>query len=85
MAQENDSRFAIVATLLAFGLVGGISLLLWALTGRVDRAVPLQATGGLSLDEALPESVRSRVSSGGKLKTISTALAGLMASPFGWC
>lgn len=66
MAQENDSRFAIVATLLAFGLVGGISLLLWALTGRVDRAVPLQATGGLSLDEALPESVRSRVSSGGK-------------------
>ena len=64
--QENDSRFAIVATLLAFGLVGGISLLLWALTGRVDRAVLLQSSGGLSLDETLPESVRARVSSGGK-------------------
>lgn len=66
MAQENNSRFAIVATLLAFGLVGGISLLLWALTGRVDRAVPLQSNGGLALEERLPESVRSRVSVGDK-------------------
>ncbi|MEL6937797.1 MAG: ABC transporter substrate-binding protein [Cyanobacteria bacterium J06598_1] len=66
MAQENDSRFAIVATLLAFGLVGGISLLLWALTGRVDRAVQLQSSGGLSLDDALPESLQSRVSAGGQ-------------------
>ena len=66
MAQENDSRFAIIATLLAFGLVGGISLLLWALTGRLDQAVQLQSNSGLALDEALPESVKSRVSMGGK-------------------
>jgi len=65
MAQENDSRFAIVATLLAFGLVGGISLLLWALTGRVDRAVQLQSdNGSIALNDTLPEAVRSRVSVG---------------------
>ena len=65
MAQDNDSRFAIIATLLAFGLVGGVSLLLWALTGRVDRAVQLQTDGGsIALSESLPEEVRSRVSIG---------------------
>ncbi|MGD1865083.1 MAG: ABC transporter substrate-binding protein [Phormidesmis sp.] len=65
MAQDNDSRFAIVATLLAFGLVGGISLLLWTLTGRVDRAVQLQSNGGsIALSESLPEAVRARVSVG---------------------
>ncbi len=65
MEQDNDSRFAIIATLLAFGLVGGISLLLWVLTGRVDRAVQLQSSGGsIALSESLPEAVKSRVSVG---------------------
>ena len=65
MSQDNDSRFAIVATLLAFGVVGGISLLLWALTGRVDRAVQLQANdGSIVLSESLPEALRARVSVG---------------------
>lgn len=65
MTQGNDSRFAIIATLLAFGLVGGISLLLWALTGRVDRAVQLQSdSSSIVLNEDLPETVRSRVSVG---------------------
>lgn len=65
MTQDNDSRFAIVATLLAFGLVGGVSLLLWTLTSRVDRAVQLQSNGGtIALSESLPEVVRSRVSVG---------------------
>ena len=66
MAQENNSRFAIIATLLAFGLVGGISFLLWLLTGRVDRAVPVQAnnSGSVALSEDVPEAVRSRVSMG---------------------
>lgn len=65
MAQDNDSRFAIFATLLAFGLVGGISLLLWALTGRVDRTVQLQSRNrSIAADDSLPEAVRSRVSAG---------------------
>ncbi|MEM8502811.1 MAG: ABC transporter substrate-binding protein [Cyanobacteria bacterium P01_D01_bin.1] len=66
MARDNNSRFAIIATLLAFGLVGGISLLLWLLTGRVDRAVPLQAnnSSSVALNEDLPEAVRTRVSMG---------------------
>lgn len=65
MAQDNDSRFAIIATLLAFGFVGGISLLLWAITGRVDQAVQLQSNGGsTALSESLPEAVKGRVSVG---------------------
>lgn len=65
MSQENNSRFAILATLLAFGLVGGISLILWALTGRLDRAqqVPSQSTNVASSD-SLPQAVTSRVSAG---------------------
>ncbi len=65
MAQENNNRFAILATLLAFALVGGISLVLWALTGRLDRAVrvPSQSTNVAS-SESLPKSVTSRVSAG---------------------
>jgi branched-chain amino acid transport system substrate-binding protein len=65
MAQENSNRFAILATLLAFALVGGISLLLWALTGRLDRAirVPSQSTN-IASSESLPKSVTSRVSAG---------------------
>jgi len=66
MTQESESRFAIIATLLAFALVGGVSLLLWALTGRVDRAVQLQSISELTLDESLPASVRSKVSAGNK-------------------
>lgn len=65
MAQENNSRFAIVATLLAFGLVGGISLLLWAVTSRFDRAVRLQPDfGSIQSDDSIPDTVRSRVSFG---------------------
>jgi len=65
MAQDNNSRFAIFATLLAFGIVGGISLLLWTLTGRVERAVQLQSSNnGIAADESLPEAVRNRVSAG---------------------
>ncbi len=66
MAQSNSSRFAILATLIAFGLVGGISFLLWLLTGRVDRAVLIQAnnSGSVALSEDVPEAVRSRVSMG---------------------
>lgn len=65
MSQENNSRFAILATLLAFGLVGGISLILWALTSRLDRAqqVPSQSTNVASSD-SLPQAVTSRVSAG---------------------
>ncbi|MEL6492380.1 MAG: ABC transporter substrate-binding protein [Cyanobacteria bacterium J06621_3] len=68
MSQENDSRFAIIATLVAFGLVGGVSLLLWALTGRVDNAVQLQSdSSSITLNDDLPETVRSRVSMGAQL------------------
>ncbi len=65
MAQENNNRFAILATLLAFALVGGISLVLWALTGRLDRAVrvPSQSTN-VAASESLPKTVTSRVSAG---------------------
>ncbi len=65
MSQENNSRFAILATLLAFGLVGGISLILWAITGRLDRAqqVPSQSTN-VAASDSLPQSVTSRVSAG---------------------
>ncbi len=66
MAKESESQFAVVATLLAFALVGGISLLLWALTGRVDRAVQLPSNGETALNESLPDSVSSRVSAGDK-------------------
>lgn len=65
MAQENNSRFAILATMLAFGLVGGISLLLWAITSRVDRPVSIQPQGGsIASDARVPQSVRSRISIG---------------------
>ena len=68
MSQENDSRFAIIATLVAFGLVGGVSLLLWALTGRVDNAVQLQSdSSSITLNDDLSETVRSRVSMGAQL------------------
>ncbi|MEL6350293.1 MAG: ABC transporter substrate-binding protein [Cyanobacteria bacterium J06627_28] len=63
MAERNESRFAIVATLIAFGLVGGISLLLWALTGR--GGVQLQAnSNSITANENLPDEVKSRVSAG---------------------
>ncbi|MEM9091649.1 MAG: ABC transporter substrate-binding protein [Cyanobacteria bacterium P01_F01_bin.53] len=68
MTQENrsgSSRFAIIATLLAFGLVGGISLLLWAITGRVNQPVRLQTqNGSIEADSRISENVRSRVSFG---------------------
>jgi branched-chain amino acid transport system substrate-binding protein len=65
MSQESNNRFAILATLLAFALVGGISLVLWALTGRLDRAVrvPSQSTN-IASSESLPRAVTSRVSAG---------------------
>ena len=65
MAQENNNRFAFLATLLAFALVGGISLMLWALTSRLDSVVqvPSQNTNVASSDR-LPEAVTSRVSAG---------------------
>lgn len=65
MSQENNSRFAILATLFAFLLVGGISLILWALTGRLDRAerVPSQRTN-VATGDRLPENIRSKVSAG---------------------
>ena len=65
MSQENNSRFAILATLFAFLLVGGISLILWALTGRLDRAerVPSQRTN-VATGDSLPEDIRSKVSAG---------------------
>ena len=63
MAERNDSRFAIIATLIAFGMVGGISLLLWALTGR--GGVQLQAnSNSIASNERLPDEVTSRVSEG---------------------
>ena len=64
MAQENDSRFALYATLLALALVGGISLLLWAITSRFDRAVQITQNGAALSDASLPQALRSRVSSG---------------------
>ena len=63
MAQDNN-RFALYATLLAIGLVGGISLLLWAITSRVDRAVQVTQSGSVLSDENVPEALRSRVSAG---------------------
>ena len=65
MSQGNNNRFALLATLLAFALVGGISLLLWTLTSRLDRAVkvPSQNTNAASSNR-LPEAVTSRVSAG---------------------
>ena len=63
MAQDNN-RFALYATLLAIGLVGGISLLLWAITSRVDRAVQVNQSGSVLSDENVPEALRSRVSAG---------------------
>ncbi|MEL6903468.1 MAG: ABC transporter substrate-binding protein [Cyanobacteria bacterium J06606_4] len=64
MAQDNDSRFAIFATLLAFGLVGGVSLLLWSLTER--GTVQLQSNNNNSIinSDNLPDAVRTRVSAG---------------------
>ena len=64
MSQENNNRFALYATLLALGLVGGISLLLWAITSRVDRAVQVNQNGSALGDASLPEALRSRVSTG---------------------
>ncbi|NJM95888.1 MAG: ABC transporter substrate-binding protein [Phormidesmis sp. RL_2_1] len=65
MSQENNSRFAILATLLAFGLVGGISLLLWALTNRLNPATTVQQSAGtVASSDSLPEEVTSRVSAG---------------------
>ena len=64
MAQENSNRFALYATLLAIGLVGGISLLLWAITSRVDRAVQIDRNGSALSDASLPQALRSRVSAG---------------------
>jgi branched-chain amino acid transport system substrate-binding protein len=65
MSQENNSRFALVATLLAFGLVGSLSLLLWVLTSRIDQAVRLQPQrGSIAADSSLPDTVKSRVSFG---------------------
>ena len=64
MAQDNNNRFALYATLLALGLVGGISLLLWAITSRVDRAVQVNQSGSVLSDENLPQALRSRVSAG---------------------
>lgn len=64
MAQENNNRFALYATLLALGLVGGISLLLWAITSRVDRAVQVDREGLALSDASLPQALRSRVSAG---------------------
>ncbi|MEM6451179.1 MAG: ABC transporter substrate-binding protein [Cyanobacteria bacterium P01_D01_bin.105] len=65
MSQENNSRFAILATLFAFFVVGGISLLLWAITGRLDRAerVPSQQTN-VATGDRLPEAIKSKVSAG---------------------
>lgn len=66
MAQDNNNRFALYATLLALGLVGGISLLLWAITSRVDRSVQVDPSGSVLSDENLPQALRSRVSAGEK-------------------
>ena len=65
MSRENNSRFAILATLVAFLLVGGISLILWAVTGRLDSAerIPSQSTN-VATGNRLPESIRSKVSAG---------------------
>ena len=64
MAQDNNNRFALYATLLAIGLVGGISLLLWAITSRVDRAVQDNPNSSVLSDENIPQALRSRVSAG---------------------
>lgn len=64
MAQDDNNRFALYATLLAVGLVGGISLLLWAITSRVDRAVQVNQNGSALSDASLPQALRSRVSAG---------------------
>ncbi|MFK8183074.1 MAG: ABC transporter substrate-binding protein [Phormidesmis sp.] len=65
MSQENNGRFAILATLVAFLLVGGISLILWAITGRLDTAerVPSQRTN-VATGDRLPEDIKSKVSAG---------------------
>lgn len=65
MSQESNSRFAILATLLALALVGGLSLLLWAITSRVNRAVQLEPRNGtIASNTTLPKAVTSRVSAG---------------------
>ena len=65
MVQEKESRFAIWATLCAFGLVMGISFLLWLVTSRVERAVQTQpTTTTLASDAALPNVIKKRVSVG---------------------
>ncbi|KPQ33936.1 MAG: branched-chain amino acid transport system substrate-binding protein [Phormidesmis priestleyi Ana] len=65
MSQENNNRFALFATLLAIALVGGISLILWAITNRLDRAVELPSqNNNVASSDRLPESVTSRVSAG---------------------
>ena len=64
MAQENESRFALYATLLALGIVGGISLLLWAITSQVDRATIVGQDGGALANASLPQVLKNRVSTG---------------------
>jgi branched-chain amino acid transport system substrate-binding protein len=66
MAQENNNRFAVLATLSAFVLVGGLSMLLWwALTGRLDRAVRVPSQGNnVAAGENLPKAITARVSAG---------------------
>lgn len=65
MSQENNNQFAFLATLIAFALVGGISLVLWAITSRLDRAVqvPSQSTN-VAVGDRLPKAVTARVSAG---------------------
>ncbi|MGB3300739.1 MAG: ABC transporter substrate-binding protein [Phormidesmis sp.] len=67
MSQENNNRFAFLATLISFALVGGISLVLWALTSRLDKAVrvPSQNTNtNVAVSDRLPKAVTARVSAG---------------------
>ncbi len=64
MSQENNSRFAIIATLIALGVVGGVSLLLWAITSRLNPATQVRSTVNVAANDQLPEAVSSRVSAG---------------------
>ena len=65
MSQENNNRFAFFATLLAFLLVGGISLILWAITGRLNRPVQVSSSStNVAAGDSLPEEITARVSAG---------------------
>ncbi len=66
MTKGNESRFARSVTLLAFALVGGVSLLLWVVISRVDRTVQLPPTRELAFDESLPAPLKAHISVGDK-------------------